>query len=157
MAIPSTTLDLFERLEHSDLGTGIKVVKDLAVFIDTHRDHPHVGTFHPDIHRGECRPTTVHARIFHKPTTGIDREQRIIQIVHPETGVILDVHPKHLFVSTEWYETWFVNWIMEHGTGPLDEEGKMVTTHFRNPREKKYDLKTFGYMVRLRADKEGVR
>jgi hypothetical protein len=154
MAIPSTTLDLFSRLKHESLATstgGVSVVKNFAVFIDTHRDQPHVGTFHHDIHRGECRPTTVHARM----TT--DKGQRVIQLIHPETMEILAYHPKHLFVSAGWYETWFVNWIMEHGTGPLDDEGKMVTTHFRDPREKRYVLKTFGYMVRERAVKDGVR
>jgi hypothetical protein len=157
MAIPSTTLDLFNRLKHETIITDsgpISIVRDFAVFIDTHRDQPHVGTFHGDIHRGECRPTTVHARM----TTDIkDKGQRVIQLIHPETGMILPLHPKHLFVGAEWYETWFVNWIMEHGTGPLDDEGKMVTTHFRDPREKRYVLKTFGHMVRERATKDGVR
>jgi len=155
MAIPSTTLDLFSRLKHEDLATtsgSLHVVRDFAVFIDTHRDQPHVGTFHRDIHRGECRPTTVHARM-----TSDAKGQRIIQLIHPEAGEILGLHPKHLFVGAEWYETWFVEWIMSHGTGPLDDEGKMVTTHFRDPREKRYVLKTFGYMVRERAAKEGVK
>lgn len=154
MAIPSTTLDLFSRLKHEPLATstgGMSVVKDFAVFIDTHRDQPHVGTFHHDIHRGECRPTTVHARM----TT--EKGQRVIQLIHPETMEILLYHPKHLFVSAKWYETWFVNWIMDHGTGPLDDEGKMVTTHFRDPREKVYVLKTFGAMVRERASAEGIK
>jgi hypothetical protein len=157
VAIPRTTLDLFERLGHETLASAdgpLTVVRDFAVFIDTHRDQPHVGTFHGDIHRGECRPTTVHARMvvdISRPTG-----QKVIQLVHPETGAILPLHPKHLFVSAEWYETWFVNWIMEHGTGPLDDEGKMVTTHFRDPREKRYVLKTFGAMVRERAAKEGL-
>jgi hypothetical protein len=157
MAIPSTTLDLFSKLKHDPMVTptgALSIVRDFAVFIDTHRDQPHVGTFHGDIHRGECRPTTVHARM----TTDIkDAGQRVIQLIHPESAVILPLHSKHLFVSAEWYETWFVNWIMEHGTGPLDDEGKMVTTHFRDPREKRYVLKTFGNMVRERATKEGIR
>lgn len=156
MAVPATTLDLFARLDHKTVKFEgefeLVVVENFAVFIDTHRDHPHVGTFHKDIHRGECKPTLVHARLAVDP-----KGQRVPYLVHPETGEQLQFHPKHLFVAPEWYENWFVNWIMEHGTGPVDDEGKMPTSHFRDPRAKTYVLKTFGHMVRERALKEGLR
>jgi hypothetical protein len=154
MSVPTTTMELVNRLPHEAITIGpttVTAVKNLAVLIDTHRDHPHVGSFHSDIHRGECRPMTVHTYI------GIGRDgQAIPMLVNAETGQTMMHHPKHLFVSLEWYENWFVNWIMEHGTSPVDDEGKMATSHFRDPGAKVYLLKTYGYMVRERARKDRI-
>lgn len=152
MALPRTTLDLLGRIP-KEVFSGMQVVKDFGVFIDTHRDQPHVGSFHSDIHRGECRPTTVHVLLTIDPAGG----QAIPVLVNAETGAQLPYHPKHLFITADWYEHWLVNWVMEHGTGPLDEEGKMPTSHFRDPREKRYVLKSFGNVVRDRAAKDGIR
>lgn len=159
MGIPKTTLSLFDRLKREPFAPPVEgaslmlVVRDFAVFIDTHRDQPHVGSFHNDIHRGECRPVLVHTSSMMSK----DGQSEPV-LVEPQTGQILKLHPKHLFVTPEWYETWFVNWIMDHsGAGPLDDEGKMPTSHFRDPREKVYVLKTFGNVVRARATKEGIK
>jgi len=115
---------------------GLKVIPNFAVFFDTHRDQPHVGTFGEDIHRGECKPTPVDYVV------GEDL------LVEPESGRTLQRHDKHMFLEVDWYSGWLMDYLMEHdGKMPTDGDGAMVSTHFRDPREKRYLLRSFRQMV----------
>jgi hypothetical protein len=116
----------------------IKVIPDFAVFIDTHRDQPHVGVFYEDIHRGMCRPTLVDYVV------GEDL------LFDPGTKEALERHDKHLFVTTDYYGEFLGNWLVEHGADPRDGEGCLPTSHFRDSRAKVYELKSFREIVRLR-------
>lgn len=120
----------------------LKVIKDFGIFIDTHRDQPHVGSFKEDIHRGECAPTRVDYVV------GEDL------LLEPESGKALLRHDKHLFVEESWYEEWLMNWLVEHGTLPTNAEGVMPTSHFRDPRAGKYLLKSFRQMVVARYNRK---
>lgn len=112
-----------------------RVIENFAVFIDTHRDQPHVGTFHGDIHRGECRPTVVEYVI------GEDA------LVDAETGQMLQRHDKHMFVEQDWYTSFLVDKLIETGSSPVNLEGMMATSHLRDPRSKTYFLRSFRQMV----------
>ena len=113
----------------------LKVIKGFGIFVDTHRDQPHVGSFYEDIHRGECRPTQV--------DYVVDEDL----LVDPETGKVLQRHEKHMFVDTDWYQDWLMNYLVENGNVPTNAEGVLPTSHFRDPRAKKYLLKSFRQMV----------
>lgn len=119
----------------------LEIIEGFGIFIDTHRDQPHVGMFHEDIHRGQCRPTKVDYIV------GED------MLVNNETGVSLQRHDKHMFVEEDWYQEWLMNWVAEHGTLPIDAEGVMPTSHFRDPRAKTYLLKSFRQMVVARYNR----
>lgn len=119
----------------------LKVIKDFGIFIDTHRDQPHVGSFHEDIHRGQCRPT---------PVDYVVGEDLLLE---PESGQTLQRHDKHLFVETEWYQNWLMDWLTANGSLPTDGEGVMPTSHFRDPRAKTYLLKSFRQMVVARYNR----
>ena len=120
----------------------LKLIKGFGIFIDTHRDQPHVGSFFEDIHRGECRPTLVDYVV------GEDL------LVEPETGKTLARHDKHMFVEEDWYQEWLMNWLAEHGTLPTNDEGVMVTSHLRDPRAQKYLLKSFRQIVVSRYNRK---
>lgn len=115
---------------------GMKVVENFAIFIDTHRDQPHVGTFGDDIHRGFCRPTKVDYVI------GED------SLLNQETGEKLQRHDKHMYVDEDWFAGFLIEWMMSHeGKSPLDNDGMMPTSHLRDPRAKVYQLKSFRQMA----------
>lgn len=119
----------------------LEVIENFGIFIDTHRDQPHVGTFYDDIHRGQCKPTLVNYVV------GEDL------LLEPESGKTLQRHDKHLFVDEDWYQTFLMNWVAEHGTLPTDAEGVMPTSHFRDPREKRYLLKSFRQQIVARHNR----
>lgn len=119
----------------------LDVIKDFGIFIDTHRDQPHVGTLTEDIHRGQCRPIKVDYVVG---------EDLLLEF---ESGQVLQRHDKHLFVEEDWYQEWLMNWVVAQGSLPTDGEGLMPTSHFRDPRAKKYDLKSFRQMVVARYNR----
>lgn len=121
---------------------GVHVLEDFAVFIDTHRDQPHVGVFYDDIHRGMCRPTKVDYLIEDD------------KIRNQETGALLDRHDKHMFVTQEYFAEFLINALMERGTDPRDGDGCLPTSHFRDARAKVYELKSFREIVRLKSNGE---
>jgi hypothetical protein len=128
---------------------GTDVVPDFGVFIDTHRDQPHIGTFHEDIHRGSCRPVMVHLQVEDAEVDPVK-----LYLVEPTTGKALPIHEKHMFVTPEFWAEFLMTFIMEHGQPPLDSEGVMITSHLRDPRAKVYKLKSFRQMLEWRHEAE---
>jgi hypothetical protein len=114
---------------------GLEIVENFGIFVDTHRDQPHVGVFYDDIHRGQCRPVKVDYVI------GDDL------LIDQATGMSLQRHDKHMFLEEDWFSSFIVNWLMENGSSPLDAEGCMPTSHLRDARAKKYLLRSFRQMV----------
>lgn len=136
-----------ERLDNleADEQNGLRYLRDFAVFIDTHRDQPHVGVFYDDIHRGQCRPTKVDYVI------GEDL------LLNQETGGSLQRHEKHLFVTNEYFAGFLVQYMLDNnGNDPRDGNGCLPTSHFRDARAKRYELKSFREIVRLRAQEEAA-
>ena len=121
---------------------GLRIIEDFGVFIDTHRDQPHVGAFYDDIHRGQCRPTKVDYIV------GDDL------LLNQETGGTLARHDKHRFVTNEYFAQFLVDYLMANGTDPRDGAGCLATSHFRDARAKVYELKSFREVVRLRSLEE---
>ena len=111
------------------------VIERFALFVDTHRDQPHIGTFHPDIHRGQSRPTLVD----YQPDGDL--------IINAETGDPLERHPKHMFITEEWFGNYLVEKMMEGEPDPRDGDGIMATSHLRDSRAKVYLVKTFRQIV----------
>lgn len=136
---------------NKDEKNGVTVIKDLGIFIDTHRDQPHVGVFYEDIHRGQCRPVKV------------DYLVEDDSIVNQATGQILPRHEKFMFVTEEFFAGFLVEYMIEHnGKDPRDGEGCLPTSHFRDARAKIFHLKSFRELIRLRhiaetAGKKRVR
>lgn len=122
------------------------VVENFAIFIDTHRDQPHVGTFEDDIHRGMCKPTLVH----YLPPSATPGD--LGRIYRAEDGKGLDVHEKHRFVELDWWTGFLTDYIMANGASPVsttgDQKGQMPTSHLRNARTKVYKLKSLRQIVR---------
>lgn len=120
---------------------GVKVVKDFAIFIDTHRDQPHIGSFGKDIHRGYCRPTKVDYVVWDPASGSGDL------LFNPETGVVLARHDKHLFVTEDWFANFLVEKLVRGEPDPRDGDGVMATSHLRDARAKVYQLKSFRQIV----------
>jgi len=114
---------------------GLEIVENFGIFIDTHRDQPHVGTFTDDIHRGHCRPMPVDYII-------VDDMLR-----NPENGNLLQRHEKHLFIQPDTWTTFLVDSLMTTGADPRSGDGTLPTTHFRDARKKIYLLRSFRQMV----------
>lgn len=114
---------------------GLKIVENFGIFIDTHRDQPHIQGFHADIHRGQCVPILVDYII------GDD------YLRDPVVGDIILRHDKHLFITEEEWGQFLLNYLMENGTDPRDGSGALATSHFRDARKKVYLLKSFRQMV----------
>lgn len=136
----STTMSRASALPTSTVtigGVSMEVVKNFAIFIDTHRDQPHVGSFHPDIHRGTCKPTLVH----------LLESSNDFYLVHNETGGTLKLDEKHRFLDVDWWAGFLADWWAEHGELPVDKDGFMPTSHLRDPRKKTYFLRSFRQMV----------
>ena len=150
----STTFARADRLNTEEISIGtvdMEVVKDFAIFIDTHRDHPHVGMFDPDIHRGTCKPTLVHMLPPVTPAV----EWADWTVVNAETGATLPLHSKHKFVDKQWYQRWLMDYIMENGEAPIGENGFLSTTKLRDARAGVYKLRSFRQMVVERQMLEG--
>jgi len=128
--------------------TPFSVVPNFAVFIDTHRDQPHVQTFESDIHRGMARPTMVH---YIPPPAGAPPGD-LGQLMRVDDGMVIEVDPKHRFVEVEWWSEYVSEFVMDHGVSPLstsgDTEGQLPTSHLRNARSKVYKLKSLRQIVR---------
>ena len=122
----------------ADEQNGMRILREFGVFIDTHRDQPHVGVFFDDIHRGSCRPTPVDYII------GDDL------LLDRSDGTTLPRHDKHMFVTNEYFAQFLVDKFMETGKDPRDGDGCLPTSHFRDARAKVYALKSFREIVRLR-------
>lgn len=114
---------------------GIEIVEAFGVFIDTHRDHPHVGTFDEDIHRGRCNPIVV------------DYVRGDDYLRNPTDGRLLARHDKHLFIEPEAWAEFLTNWLMTNGEDPRDGSGSLPTSHFRDSRKGVYLLRSFRQMV----------
>lgn len=120
---------------------GVSVIKDFGVFMDTHRDQPHVGTFADDIHRGAVLPTPVDYLV----------EDDMLR--HQETGKLLQRHDKHLFIEAEEWGRFILNWMMTTGEDPRAGDGTVPTSHFRDARKKVYLLRSFRQMVMHHVNK----
>ena len=114
---------------------GVTIILGFGMFIDTHRDQPHVGTFTDDIHRGACRPMLVD----YVPNDDYLRD--------PESGKLLERHDKHLFITPDEWSAFLVKALMTTGTDPRTGDGTLPTSHFRDPRAGVYLLKSFRQMV----------
>jgi hypothetical protein len=129
-----------------------EVVKDFAIFIDTHRDQPHVGMFEDDIHRGTCKPTLVHLATV-KDNAG----NPAYYLIRNEDGKSLKLHEKHKFVTVEWWRGWLLDQVAEKGKLPINSEGFMATSHLRDARAGRYMLKSFRQIVVHNQIKGGTR
>ena len=151
----STTFSRAERLKTEKVTAGgveVEVVKDFAIFIDTHRDQPHVGMFEVDIHRGTCKPTLVHLR---PPAKGYTTEWNDWALIRASDGLVLPLHSKHKFVDKTWFMSWVSEYVMENGEAPIDDKGFMLTTKLRDARASVYKLRSFRQMVVERQRLEG--
>ena len=119
-----------------------EVVKDFAIFVDTHRDQPHVGTFEDDVHRGTCKPTLVHLATV-KDNAG----NPSYFLVRNEDGKSLKLHEKHKFITVDWWKGFLLDFYGEHGKLPVNQEGFMATSHLRDARAGRYKLKSFRQIV----------
>ncbi len=111
------------------------VIQNFGLFIDTHRDQPHIGSFHEDIHRGQSRPTLVH----YDPDGD--------WLIEASSGKLLKRHPKHMFITEEWFADWMLERMIQGEGDPRDEDGVMLTSHLRDSRAKVYVLKSFRQIV----------
>ena len=132
--IPATLQKRIDALPAKETN-GIEIIEGFGVFIDTHRDQPHVGSFAEDIHRGMCLPTLV------------DYVRNDDYLRHPQTGMLLQRHDKHLFIEPEAWGQFLIEWMMTNGSDPRDGEGSLPTSHFRDSRKKLYLLRSFRQMV----------
>lgn len=120
---------------------GELLVQDFGYFIDTHRDMPHIGMFEDDLHRGMCKPTKVH----YMPSPLSSGHPG--WIVRASDGKKLELHPKHQFVTEDWFKSFLVQRVVQAGSTPLDGNGEMPTSLLRDPRNKVYHLMSFRQMV----------
>ena len=147
----STTQARAERLKTKPLAVTpsvtLSVVENFAVFIDTHRDQPHVPTFEDDIHRGMTRPTIVH---YAPPTTSAPDD--LGALVRAEDNRVIDVDVKHRFVEMDWWRGFIVGYMAEHGVSPIamsgETRGQMPTAHLRDARHGVYRLKSLRQIIR---------
>lgn len=136
-----------ESIDYVDPVTGasmtVPVVKDFAFFIDTHRDLPHVGMFDTDIHRGTCKPTLVH---LGSPSTSPAGVWELVKADEPWRRLALN-DEKHRFVTVDWWSDYVMGLISEGKEMPFDSRGFMPTSHFRDPRAKRYVMRSFRQIV----------
>ena len=150
----STTLSRASRLATEDVtvdGETLPAVKEFAIFIDTHRDQPHIGSFDDDVHRGTCKPTLVHllGPSAAYSTAGNNHKGVIPDwyIWNANTGAKLPLHDKHKFVSVSWWQNYLANYIAEYGQLPTDDKGFMPTKYLRDARAQNYKLRSFRQIV----------
>jgi hypothetical protein len=128
------------------------LVKDFAYFVDTHRDHPHVGMFEADIHRGTCKPTLVH--LVPPPSSITGSSIGDWAIVREEDAAVLYLHAKHKFISIDWWNKFVLNYIMDESKAPVNDDGFMPTSHLRDARAGVYKLRSFRQVVVERQKKD---
>jgi len=121
---------------------GVIMIEEFGVFMDTHRDQPHIGSFSDDIHRGHVLPTPVDYIV------GDDA------LRNRDTGKILQRHDKHLFIEQETWGTFLVNYLMTKGEDPRSGDGSLPTSHFRDARNGVYALRSFRQMVMAHVGKK---
>lgn len=126
----------------------VEVVPNFAVFIDTHRDQPHVPTFEEDIHRGMSRPTVVH----YSPPRATDPPEYMGALIRAEDGREIEVDPKHKFVEVDWWQKFVTDHVIDTGRPPIamtgEQKGQLPTSHLRDARKRVYHLKTLRQVVR---------
>jgi hypothetical protein len=118
----------------NDEKNGLSFVREFGIFVDTHRDQPHVGTFDDDVHRGMCKPT---------PVDYIIEDDLFYE---PESGVTLKRHGKHQFIDPEWLANFEFNEMLD-GKEVRDSNGFMPTSHLRDARAHKYHMWSFRQTV----------
>lgn len=144
----STTLSRASGLATEDVtvnGDTRTAVKDFAIFIDTHRDQPHVGSFDDDVHRGTCMPVLVHLVPPHWGKNSPTYADWTLW--NAATGASMPLHEKHKFVSIDWWTKYLAEYIADNGELPLDGKGSMPTSHLRDARAQKYKLRSFRQIV----------
>ena len=111
-------------------------IRPFGMFIDTHRDQPHVGFFSDDIHRGQCKPMPVDYCLEND------------SYIDTSSGVTMSLqrHVKHMFVDPQWLADYEVSQMMA-GKPTRDQAGFMPTSHLRDARAKKYHLWSFRQVV----------
>lgn len=124
------THSMYRRLNQIPVN-GNGIIEDFGLFLDTHRDLPHIGTFHPDLHRGQCRPIMVN---YDVPNA---------TLIEPTTGQAIVLHQKHMFLSPEWFSNLLLQRMMAGEGDPRDGDGIMPTKLLRDSRARVYHLWTF--------------
>ena len=66
----------------------------------------------------------------------------------------LSLHEKHRFISPEWWHQFCMDWIMDVGVIPVDDQGFMATSRLRDARRGVYKLRSFRQMVVERERKD---
>lgn len=144
-------------LSHPTLGD-ISVVKHFSVFVDTHRDLPHVGSFEDDLHRGMCKPAVVHLWYPMRNTYDLANTAAVDAarahpdgiLIHAVTNKLLPLHNAHRFVTTSWWQSFVQDWILDKGADAFDPSDGGLWLHtsvFRDPRRGVYKLKSFRQIV----------
>lgn len=141
-ALPTTPITLPN-------GTIRHGVAQFAVFIDTHRDKPHVQSFEADIHRGWCKPTPIH--YFAPDPDGLGTMMRVESRMNSGPVMPIEIDASHRFVSIEWWEKFLLDSMLEMGRPPFSTDpeflGMMPTSVLRDPRRKVYHLKSLRQMI----------
>lgn len=125
-------------------GVTYQGLPEFAMFLDTHRDLPHIGSFAEDLHRGVCRPTLVHWM----PMSGADLGV-LIRATGTYTGdLMIDVHKEHRFLSIDAWRQFILAFMAENGgEAPVETSGKhmgeMPTRLLRDPRRALYLMRSF--------------
>lgn len=130
--IPAALQARIDKLSSVEVN-GLLIIEDFGIFIDTHRDQPHIGTFLPDIHRGMCAPT---------PVNYVIQDDFLVS-----NGNLLMRHEKHMFIEHEAWQKILMEILMTTGEDPRAGDGTMPTSHFRDARAGLYLLKSFRQMV----------
>lgn len=127
----------------------VEAVPNFAVFLDTHRDQPHVPSFDDDLHRGHVRPTPVH----YAWAPAISKDGVLIY-AGPETEkqhIAIALSDKHRFVTFSWWQDFISQYMFEHGTSPIirhgDQIGTIPTRLLRDSHSKVYHMKSFRQIV----------
>ena len=131
-------------------GATTEAVENFGIFIDTHRDQPHVPTFEDDLHRGMAHPTPVH----YVPPAAAGPADHMGWIVRADDGRMIEVHDKHRFIEMDWWVNFVTNYMIDHGASPVassgEYKGQLSTSHLRDARKGVYVLRSLRQMVRAR-------
>ena len=143
-------------ITHPDLGE-LVVVKNFGVFVDTHRDLPHVGSFEDDLHRGTCKPVVVHFWRTNAQTYDSSNSAAVTMarnnpngvLVHAVNNRLLPLHDSHRFVTTGWWQNFIQEYILDFGVDSFAPDGSLwlSTSKLRDPRRGVYKLKSFRQIV----------
>lgn len=133
----------------------LQVVPQFAVFIDTHRDQPHVPTFEADIHRGWCKPTVVD----YAPPPEAAPADHMGHMIRAD-GRVIEVDQKHRFVELDWWTDYVTQYVIENGQAPIqgpgEFAGQMPTSHLRDSHKKVYKLKSLRQVVKAHDAASGT-